>query len=98
MEEKELYISHYRILTRIVADYEVRLERAKREQAEFEEQLKKYNVTTKEKKKIYDELYAEMKEFLERDSEYIERKFQEGKPFKYGDMWVSPSAHDTENR
>ena len=42
----------------------------------------------------YDELYAEMKEFLERDSEYIERKFQEGKPFKYGDMWVSPSADD----
>ena len=90
MTEKELHISQYKILTRMVVNHELRLERAKREQEEFAEQIKKYNVSDEEMNEIYDELYLEMKESLEEDTAYLKRKFKEGEPFKYGNMWISP--------
>ena len=94
MTEKELHISQYKLLTRIVINHELRLERAKREQEEIADQLKKYNVSIKEMNEIYDEFHIEMKDSLEKDTAYLKRKFEEGEPFKYGNMWVMPSAED----
>jgi len=94
MTEKELYISQYKLLTRIVINHELRLERAKREQEEIADQFKKYNISTKEMNEIYHELYIEVRDSLEKDTVYLKRKFQEGEPFKYDNMWVIPSAEE----
>ena len=92
MTEKELYISQYKLQTRIVVRYEIRLKAAKKDQKQFVDFLKKYDVSENEMKEMCDELYAEEKKIREEELEKLNKKLAKGAPFKYGDMWVFAPA------